>query len=94
MRKGNLKTVSTDLALGGKTLTPSPGMKDMGGLMSGDQAGVDVKQIESVQVGAPHLRTPSKDLLPGSKTPAKAGATISKNSRIIKSPSVDLRKGA
>lgn len=93
MRKGSLKTVSTDLALGGKKLTASPGMKEMGGLMSADQAGVDVKQIENVQVGAPHLRTPSKDLLKGSKTPAKAGATINKNSRIIKSPSVDLRKG-
>lgn len=93
MRKGNLVTPSEDLALGSKTLKASPGMKDMGGLMSGDQAGVDVKQIENVSVGASHLRTPSKDLLPGSKTPAKAGATISKNSRIVKSPSVDLRKG-
>ncbi len=93
MRKGNLVTPSADLRLGDKSLTASPGMKEMGGLMSGDQAGVDVKQIETVQVGAPHLRTPSKDLLKGSKTPTSAGATINKNSRTIKSPSVDLRKG-
>lgn len=93
MRKGNLVTPSKDLALGGKRLNASPGMREMGGLMSGDQAGVDVKQIEGVQVGAPHLRTPSKDLLKGSKTPASAGATIKKNPDIIKSPSTDLRKG-
>jgi hypothetical protein len=93
MRKGSFSSPSTDLKLGGGTLTPSPGMKDMGGLMSGDQAGVDIKQLEGVSVGSPNLKTPSKDLLKGSKTPAKAGATINKNSNVIKSPSVDLRKG-
>lgn len=93
MRKGSFKSPSTDLALGGNKLSPSPGMREMGGLMSGDQAGVEIKQIEGVKVGSPHLRTPSKDLLGGSKTPAPAGATINKNSRQIRSPSVDLRKG-
>jgi hypothetical protein len=94
MRRGSLKTVSTDLRLGGsKGLAASPGMKEMGGLMSADDAGVDVKQMENVSVGAPHLRTPSKGLIKGSKTQASAGATVNKNSHKIKSPSVDLRKG-
>lgn len=93
MRKGTFNTPSKDIVLGGRTLTPSKGMKEMGGLMSSDDAGVDIKQIEGVSVGEPHLRTPSKDLLGGSKTPAKAGATINKNSHTINSPSVDLRKG-
>lgn len=90
MRQGSFNTPSKDL--GGAKLAQSPGLKDMGGLMSGDQAGVEIKQLESVQVASPSLNTPSTDLLDGSKTPAKAGATISKNSQIIRSPSVDLRK--